>query len=140
VTVRVKNYARQVIATIEDSTNAGVNAGASFLTQQCRQVVSRRVFPRSKPGEPPRKETGWGQKHIRWTPANIKAGRGARVGIDISEVSPIHRITAIYMIWLELGTSRIAPRPWLVSTLLTHLKQIGEICVAASKAKAGRAA
>lgn len=138
MTVRIKNYARQVIAQIEEATNEGLNAAASFYVVKCREAVSRRVFPRSRPGEPPRKETGWGQKHIRYTRA-IGKTQGARVGIDISEIGP-HGKTALYMIMLELGTRLIKRRPWLVATLLRWLKQIGEVAVARSKAKLAGAA
>ena len=121
--MKVKTYTFQVIEYVEAETNAALNRGASALTKFCRAAVARQYPPASSPGEPPARRTGWGQKHIRWTRA-IGTKQGARVGIDISEVSPKYRKTAFYMILLELGTRTIAARPWLVATLLARRPEI----------------
>lgn len=80
-----------------------------------RQTATVYPYP-SKPGEPPRKRTGWGQRHIVWDIDRDKLE--GRVGISVN---------AIYMLFLELGTRRIRPRPWLVATyekLRTELNQL----------------
>lgn len=75
---------------------------------------SATVYPYpSKPGEPPRKRTGWGQRHILWDFDDTKME--GRVGISQN---------AIYMLYLELGTRRIKPRPWLVATMTKFMAEL----------------
>lgn len=77
-----------------------------------RETATVYPYP-SKPGEPPRKRTGWGQRHIVWDyDADKMEGR---VGIAQN---------AIYMLFLELGTRFIKPRPWLVATLTKLMPEL----------------
>lgn len=56
----------------------------------------------SAPGEPPRKQTGRLRASITWE----RMGRSVRVGTNL-----------LYGLWLELGTARMAARPWLRRSL-----------------------
>lgn len=70
-------------------------------------TTSRTVYDNpSKPGEAPRKRTGFGQRGIVREIDRPKIM--ARVGVTAN---------AIYMYYLELGTKHIARRPWLMATL-----------------------
>jgi len=60
----------------------------------------------SRPGEPPRKITGWLQRNVVYE-LDV-GGLKARVGLAAN---------ATYGAYLELGTHRVRPRPWLLSTL-----------------------
>jgi len=86
-------------------------------TGKIRKVKSVTIYPYpSKPGEAPRKRTGWGQRHIVW---EFDATRIAgRVGVSAA---------AIYMLFLELGTRIVKRRPWLVVTLMKNLRMIGQL-------------
>jgi len=66
----------------------------------------------SKPGEPPRKQTG----HLRRSVAWERAGLVARVGTNVR-----------YGRWLELGTRKMAARPWLRRALAECQAQIQAI-------------
>ena len=68
-------------------------------------------FP-SKPGEPPHKQTG----HLRRSVAWELVGLVARVGTNLR-----------YGRWLELGTSKMAARPWLRVALAQCRSAIREI-------------
>lgn len=70
----------------------------------------------SRPGEPPRKRTGWLQRNIVYE--LDEPSLSARVGITRN---------ARYGLFLELGTRRMAARPWLISTLLKVEKQLNAI-------------
>jgi len=73
-----------------------------------KRAVARDGEIRSKPGEPPMKQTGFGQRNIviRWGPNQMSA----QIGIFEN---------AIYMVYLEFGTDdgHIKARPWLRPTL-----------------------
>lgn len=67
---------------------------------------SRLVYTEvSKPGEPPRKRTGWLQRHVRYEVDRQQPA--GRVGVGIA---------AKYGLFLERGTRMMRPRPWLVTT------------------------
>lgn len=67
----------------------------------------RATYPNpSKPGEPPRKRTGWLQRNVVYS--IDRATLSARVGVTQN---------ARYGAYLEVGTSRMLARPFLRSTL-----------------------
>jgi hypothetical protein len=69
---------------------------------------------RSKPGEPPYKQTGHLRRSVSWEyDANKMI---ARVGSPLAKAR-----------WLELGTRRMAARPWLRRALLESKGKIREI-------------
>lgn len=136
MSVKIKIYAPEVKTGIRNATASGLMRATVFLHTKCREAVnlpntgvrvpvkrqtaggnktSRTIYPNpSRPGEAPRKRTGWGQRHIVWEfDANSITGR---VGISKG---------AIYMFFLELGTRFVKRRPWLVVTLMKNLKMIG---------------
>ena len=77
------------------------------------------VYPSpSQPGEAPRLRTGFGQRNIIVEFDRQKIA--ARVGVTEN---------GMYMFWLDIGTSKIARRPWLVATLKKHLKIIRKLAV-----------
>jgi hypothetical protein len=67
----------------------------------------------SLPGEPPRKRTGWLQRNVRYELA--KGKQVGRIGITPN---------AKYGLYLEIGTKRMKPRPWLLATLTRLLPQL----------------
>ena len=71
-------------------------------------------FVRSRPGEPPRKQTGHLRRSI--THETDRANLVARVGTNLS-----------YARALELGTGRMAARPFLRSTMTRVLPQLKQI-------------
>ena len=75
----------------------------------------------SKPGEAPRKRTGFGQRNVRYS-INEKEGTG-RVGVSVN---------AAYMAYLEVGTAKVAARPWLLVTIRKYLPQLRAIFFAES--------
>lgn len=70
----------------------------------------------SRPGEPPRKRTGAGQSGVQYE--LDEATHSARVGV-LKNV--------VYMLYLELGTRRVAARPWLLATLKRNLAKLSDI-------------
>ena len=80
---------------------------------------TRTIYPNpSRPGEPPRKITGQGQQNIFF--AVDPKGQKVKIGV---------RGGGIHLAYLELGTSRIAPRPWLLTTMLRMTPRLREIYV-----------
>ena len=70
----------------------------------------------SKPGEPPRKRTGFLQQNVLFEVD--EANLTARVGPAAN---------AAYGVHLELGTARMAARPWLLATAQKHAPQMAQI-------------
>jgi hypothetical protein len=92
----------------------------AFFWQACVQTLNvsnpRPYDTPSKPGEPPRKRTGWLQRNVLYE-LDEKTLSG-RVGITRN---------ARYGLYLELGTRRMAARPWLLATLQKVEKQLNAI-------------
>lgn len=134
---------------LKSDIRRGIQAATTFLQTQCKLAVnvsnpgqpvkvkrkrkggnkrSRTIYPSpSAPGEPPRKRTGFGQRHIR-KEFDPKAMVG-RVGVAQN---------AIYMLYLEIGTRRVKRRPWLVSTFMKHRAMIGRLAMLNSRMGRGQ--
>jgi len=70
------------------------------------------AFP-SAPGDPPHKQTGTLLKSVAYELVTVAAKTIARVGTNIK-----------YGRWLELGTKKMKPRPWLRRSLDAKRAQI----------------
>ena len=88
-----KNVRADVVRFLHAATIAIQNEAKRLLSTAGRGVPSA-------PGEPPRKQTGYGRASVNRVVDETRL-RG-RVGTSTR-----------YMAWLERGTTRIAPRPWL---------------------------
>lgn len=128
----------QLQRQLHNATAAGLQRATVYLHQQCRRAVarpntgvrvpvrrrtkggnrrSRTIYPHpSRPGESPRLRTGFGQRNVV---------------MEFNASEPVGRVgitrNALYMLYLELGTRRVARRPWLVKTLLQHQTMIGKL-------------
>lgn len=122
----------------------GLGQGAAFLAGEMKKDVSlpgpppRTVTPRqraarfkraeklgqvlrhSKPGEPPRLITGTLRASISNEP--LKGGLLQRVGTPLK-----------YGFWLEFGTLKMAPRPWLRVNLVRNLDRIKQLIFKSAK-------
>jgi phage gpG-like protein len=80
------------------------------------RVKGRKSGPvtHSRPGESPRKQTGI--LHDSVTSEVDPSSLSARVGSNLK-----------YAAWLELGTGRIAPRPWLRRALAEMQSRVNEL-------------
>lgn len=76
------------------------------------------AFP-SSPGQPPRKQTGHLRRSVAWEIVFGGLSLVARVGTNIR-----------YGRWLELGTSKMLPRPWLVRAFREMQGQVRSILTA----------
>jgi len=132
---------------LRKSTAVGLKLAAVFFHARCRAAVNvintgtRRKRTRdtaggkkgsqyttydnsSKPGEPPRKRTGVGQSNIKWEYNDDKRDPAVRVGVTKK---------GLYMIFLELGTKTVLPRPWLLATLTKFWRMIGKLAATGGK-------
>lgn len=129
---------------LEAATTEGLMRAGQFYHTKCVLAVSkpntgrsvkvkrqtpggnkrtRTVYPNpSKPGESPRLRTGFGRKNI--VVNHDKRGRWTRVGVTMN---------GIYMFFLEVGTRRIARRPWLLKTLMDNQEMIGKLAATGGK-------
>jgi len=78
----------------------------------------------SKPGEPPRKRTGFGQQSIAME-FDAAQPRG-KVGMTQN---------GIYMLYLNFGTKAIAPRPWLTLPLDRDVDKLARVAILGMRGK-----
>jgi hypothetical protein len=142
---RIVDYTAKALKAIYELMGKRLEAGAMYLENSIKEEISltgvgqaavpkgtklasgrvtRRPkrtriygFARSKPGEPPRKQFGHLRRSI--THDVDKANLTARVGTTLK----VGR-------YLELGTRRMAARPYLRSTYLRVAPQIAQIFMA----------
>lgn len=94
-------------ARLQDALNVSAKVGRGTKASD---------YQASRPGEPPRKRTGWLQRNVVYELDRMSLR--ARVGVTKN---------ALYGVFLELGSIRIAARPWLLSTLRKCWTQIAEL-------------
>lgn len=70
----------------------------------------------SAPGDPPKKRTGWLQSHVLYE--LDEATLSGRVGVGKA---------ALYGLFLELGTAKMAARKWLLVTLQKNFDKLSQI-------------
>jgi HK97 gp10 family phage protein len=103
----VTRHAKELVG--KEGTGTRSKSGAVEPTQaRNKKKLIEGAFP-SSPGEPPHKQTGHLQRSITWELRRSGLfGRGliARVGTIVD-----------YGRFLELGTRRMRPRPWLKRSL-----------------------
>ena len=122
----MKWHGEEAMRRIRTEAGNRVDMAARFVRDRAKELVSRdqpvRIYAKSagrsrrgldpsKPGEPPKKVSG----HLR---INIKkdmdrARIEARVGTNVP-----------YGKWLELGTRKMAPRPWIRAALVRNAAEI----------------
>ncbi len=103
---------------VHDAAWSNLVRAVEFLWNHLVVVVLNRSNPRpyttpSLPGEPPRKRTGWLQQHV--VREYDEGTLTARVGVTKN---------AAYGLYLELGTKRMAARPWLMTTVNKLMPQM----------------
>lgn len=150
--IRVKSNIKEFEKMLRNATLVGIKRAAIFYHAECRKAVNvpntgesrKRVrdttargggpigsqytvyLKPSKPGEPPRKRTGFGQTKIVRETNDDPDNPLARVGVSKA---------GIHMAYLELGTKRIAPRPWLGigGVLGKYAREIGMLAATGGK-------
>lgn len=101
-----------IIGRLAKEYHADVKKGFTPRQAGERAGATYQKFRHSKPGEPPRKITGFGQRSISWKMVD-RALPVARAGLFIN---------AMYMYFLETGfrhartRRRVLPRPWAKRT------------------------
>jgi hypothetical protein len=78
----------------------------------------------SRPGEPPHKITGTGQSNIVYEANDNAKNPATRLGV---------RQGGKHMIYLELGTQNIEPRPWLVATIIQNARQLSQLAITGAR-------
>jgi HK97 gp10 family phage protein len=100
----------------------GIEQATRALWIAFRRTVGRQGPPRSRPGSPPKKDTGFGQANIYYHVDRNKVKGQVGVGDE-----------AVYMEMLEDGTRNIAPRPWIRRTFEKMVPTLRRILKDASK-------
>lgn len=109
-------YGDKVKKNIEAEARKRMEAATVVVANRAKVLISEPYPPPSVPGEPPHRRTG----RLRASVSREVVWEGAqwvgRVGSNVK-----------YAKWLELGTSRIAARPWLRRALIEMREQVKRI-------------
>lgn len=103
--VRLKWYGPQCRQAVHARLAKNLDEAAEYTEESLAALISVQGPPRSTPGNPPHMDTTelWQSiDHVTDTNALV-----ATVGTDKE-----------YAVYLEMGTSKMAPRPWFLRTLL----------------------
>jgi HK97 gp10 family phage protein len=118
--IRVKHYIdfdeRKVIARYEDGVYGNTLRAGRIVLNEARRLIDRKAPLPSRPFESPRSVTG---RLVRSLKINAKKRRG-KVEMNIGADGRI----AKYALYLEYGTSKMAPRPFLRRALWNKRKEI----------------
>ena len=122
----------KALDTIRTAGRAGVLAGATLIQESARVELSQTGKGRkykgqpttaSAPGQPPAAQTGTLRRSVQIDDTNAKGDNPtARVGTNLA-----------YGRYLEYGTKRIAPRPWLSTALRKTVGDIPGVMARASR-------
>lgn len=111
-------------ASMEKEIKQSLNIGGRLSGRGPR---GGKLVIHSAPGEPPYKQTGRLQNSIGYS-AFIKeqAGKIKEYFLDIGAIRKVSAGEVKYAGDLELGTSRVAPRPYLTPVVMEHVQSWGE--------------
>ena len=101
---------------VRSRANRGVKRSAGFVRDRARSLVSLKggKYGRSRPGEPPRRETGLLKRSIRAQKEDDLIYSVAPRDIGTSRGTSVED----YGRYLEFGTTKMAKRPFLRVSLL----------------------
>jgi hypothetical protein len=106
-----------VVANLQAQSWLGIVRAVVFYWTQLQNALNvanpRPYNQPSAPGDPPRKRTGWLQRNVVYE-LNEQT-RVAKVGLTAN---------VPYGLWLEIGTRKMRPRPYLIATLNKYLGQM----------------
>jgi hypothetical protein len=113
----------QVLDRIETLAWEKIRRLTLYFWQQVNRALNvsnpRPYDTPSQAGEPPRKRTGFLQRNVLYE--LDRASLTGRVGVSRS---------ALYGLYLELGTARMRARPFIASTLAAHRDKLRAIAAA----------
>lgn len=103
----IKWYGPKVEANVRDETWRRMEAATVLVSNRAKVLISEPYPPPSAPGEPPHRRTGRLRASVAREVVREGSATVGRVGTNVK-----------YGRWLELGTSRMAARPWLRRALV----------------------
>jgi len=105
-----QGYAKKIIKDIENKDIQLRMKAARHVAKKAKEKLGKRAV--SQPGEPPGKHSG---NLIK----GIKAKHGSKYLTYVGAVAP-----AYHAVLLELGTRKMAKRPWLFTTFMEQRAEI----------------
>lgn len=121
--VHIKDPTAPIKGTVDVMTATKIKRLSIHTLRRTKKGVYKvaTVHVPSEPGEPPRLQFGNLQKSV--TMNSFPDQLRVRVGIPRN---------TIYGFWLEVGTKKIKPRPWMLLTLKQQLPTLGSIAAGAA--------
>lgn len=117
----------QFFASVRERITRNVGKAATELREDYRTLIGIQGPPRSKPGEPPHRDTGDLQASLE---VNGPAEQGDMIVASIGT-------RLAYGAYLEFGTSKMAARPWLVPGLRNNREKIAKTIIGTNQMTIG---
>ena len=126
-------YGQEFKARLRQHVNANLDRAAIFLTNDIKNsfgnsgvtgtrsgaTQSQRAANRSEPWGPPNVDTGHLRRNTGWdTPGNMRR----RIGTGIGDKESVG-----YAMWLEFGTRKMQPRPFLRPALSRNADKLRQM-------------
>ncbi len=108
---------------VGDAIDSGIVDALDWLgtnsSTAMKGIISVPVFPRSLPGQPPRRETGRLQAGVGYSMVGGRGSRSVKVGAGGVK----------YAKYLEQGTSKMAARPFVAVSTRYHIARFRPVLV-----------
>lgn len=140
--VNIQWYGEGLKAQVQEATAKGLTAAAAELSKAMKRNVGIQGPPRSLPGDFPKMETQSLRRSITFqaaTPSMLAAAAGVAAGArNMVSGAAVND----YGLYLEFGTYKMAPRPWLLRSYTENRVNVMDAFLGAAKAsmpKGGKA-
>lgn len=109
--MRFKSLKTEIIGQLRKATGEKLAELGDFYVSRIRDQISQPYPPASEPNTPPHQRTGDLWESISWIIDDSSRGKRLRI------FSPLP-----YAYWLEMGTSKMEPRPFMLVTVIANLE------------------
>jgi len=125
-------HGEEVKERLNEAAAAGLNAAATALRGHMSFNLSIQGPPRSLPGQFPHMDTGTLRRSLKTEKATASSLYAA-AGVDATAYNE-GTLVDDYALYLEFGTMRMAPRPWILRTLDENRTEIVSTFMQAARA------
>lgn len=122
--VRLQWHTAAFMSALDQTLFNKAGETGQVVQRQIRRLIQVQGPPRSRPGEPPHKDTTALYQSIAFEVHRQTGDLAVDIGSDKNVRASVSGTNENYALGLELGTSRTAPRPYLRRGLMESVRDI----------------